>query len=189
VHASAIDSGGHRTQAVYGYVLARQGVPRRVRAVKGASRALGFLLSAGRTVRPASGAGTITLHEVDTAQAKSLIFSRLKIGEPGPEYVHLPVAAWCDDEFAAQLGAERLETRRNKWGVPVKTWIQTRERNEALDTLVYATAALHLIPGLPAGLAQWADQLSGRARTPPAPPTPRGPRREPWLGQRDGWLR
>lgn len=189
VHATAIDSGGHRTQAVYGYVMHRQGIPRRVRAVKGASRTLGFLLSAGRTVRPASGAGTVTLHEVDAAQGKSVVYSRLRITEPGPEFVHLPVAPWCDEEFAAQLGAERLETRRNKWGVPVKLWVQTRERNEALDCLVYATAALHLIPGMPAALAAWArrlapvstDQPAGGAPTGPTPPPagPSGPRTSP----------
>lgn len=166
-HAAAIDTGGHRTQAAYGYVIPRQPAPRRIRAVKGASRPLGFLVSHGKTVRPASGAGTVTLHEIDTAQAKGLLYSRFRIETPGPEYIHLPVAPWADEEFAAQLGAERLEVRRNKWGVPVKTWVQIRERNEALDCFVYATAALHLIPGMPGALKLWAARLAG-----PAPPAP-----------------
>ena len=152
--------------------------------MKGASRSLGFLISHGRVVRPASGAGNVHLHEVDSAQGKSLIFSRLKLTEPGPEYVHFPAAPWCDEEFAAQLGAERLETRRNKWGVPTKQWVQIRDRNEGLDLLVYATAALHLIPGMPGALAQWAQRLgavpdAGRAdggsgpRSPTPAPAPR----------------
>ena len=77
---------------------------------------------------------------------KSIVMTRLSNTERGAGFVHLPrdTARGCDDEFCAQLTAERLSTEL-KDGRVVCRWRKVRERNEALDTCVYATAALEII--------------------------------------------
>jgi phage terminase large subunit GpA-like protein len=56
-----------------------------------------------------------------------------------PGTVHLP--DWIDTEWLKQLVAEQLVTVRNKRGYAHPEWQKMRERNEALDTRVYARAA------------------------------------------------
>lgn len=74
-------------------------------------------------------------------EAKAILFRRLQIATPGPGYCHFPDDR--DDEYFLQLTAEKLVTRYTK-GRPVREWIKTRERNEALDCRVYAYAGLLL---------------------------------------------
>lgn len=76
-------------------------------------------------------------------QGKALLYARLKMDKPGPGYIHFPREAAFDDEYFAQLGAEKLVTKV-KGTRPFQEWVQTRARNEALDCLVYATAAMRL---------------------------------------------
>jgi phage terminase large subunit GpA-like protein len=75
---------------------------------------------------------------------KSTIYSRLAVKDPGPGYIHFPLADWCDDEYFAQLTAEKIQTKHRR-GVPYREWVQTRKRNEALDCMVYGNAALILL--------------------------------------------
>ena len=56
-----------------------------------------------------------------------------------PGMIHLP--DWADSEWLKQLVAEQLVTVRNKRGYARQEWQKLRERNEALDTRVYARAA------------------------------------------------
>ncbi|MEI9971118.1 MAG: terminase gpA endonuclease subunit [Ignavibacteriota bacterium] len=56
-------------------------------------------------------------------------------------YLHMPTDATFGDEHCKQLCSEQLVTRRNKKGRTVTEYEQTRNRNEALDTEVYADAA------------------------------------------------
>lgn len=79
---------------------------------------------------------------VGTATAKELIYSRLRVVDPGPGYCHFPVDR--DEEYFAQLTAERVVT---KWvrGRPTRVWEQTRKRNEALDCRVYALVAYTIV--------------------------------------------
>jgi phage terminase large subunit GpA-like protein len=90
--------------------------------------------------------------------------------------MHFPAAV--DEEYFAQLCAERRETRYNKSNIATHAvWVQTRARNEALDTAVMALAACRL---LNPNIRQMAQVL---ASTPPdpsagpsgAPPTPAPP--------------
>ena len=62
--------------------------------------------------------------------------------EPGPGAIHFPRR--LDAEYFRQLTAERVVTRFER-GRPIRSWQPKRdgERNEALDTFVYAHAALH----------------------------------------------
>jgi phage terminase large subunit GpA-like protein len=85
----------------------------------------------------------ITVHLVGVDQAKALLFSRLKIVKPGPNYIHFPNHPAFDDEYFAQLTAEKLVTKM-RGTRPYAEWVQTRPRNEALDCAVYALAALRL---------------------------------------------
>lgn len=85
----------------------------------------------------------ITVHMVGDDQAKALIYSRLKLTAVGPGYIHFPASPSFDDEYFAQLTAEKLIMKvRN--GRHVFEWIQTRPRNEALDCWKYSLAALRL---------------------------------------------
>lgn len=76
-------------------------------------------------------------------QGKALLYARLKIIEPGPQYIHFSRTPAFDDEYFAQLAAEKLVTKV-RGGRPFQEWVQTRARNEALDCKVYSLAALRL---------------------------------------------
>lgn len=141
IQCALVDSAGHRTQAVYNAVVPRQ--VRRVYATIGRSGGeRGMLVSPPKAIR-AQGGGTVQRRVVDVDQAKALLFSRLRVTDPGPEYLHFPMSV--GEAFFDELTAERLVTKRNKYGVPTKTWEQIRERNESLDCLVLALAALRVV--------------------------------------------
>ena len=57
--------------------------------------------------------------------------------------IHLP--DWADSEWLKQLVGEQLVTIRNKRGYARQEWQKMRERNEALDTRVYARAAVWIL--------------------------------------------
>lgn len=84
-------------------------------------------------------------------QGKAILYSRLKMATPGPGYIHFPEDPAFDDEYFAQLGAEKLVTEIRA-GKPHQVWKKKRARNEALDcallTLVAArlSGRLHLKP-------------------------------------------
>jgi phage terminase large subunit GpA-like protein len=104
-------------------------------------------------------------------QGKALLYARLKLPVPGPAYLHFPRDPAFDDEYFAQLAAEKLVTKI-KGTRPFQEWVQTRPRNEALDCLVYALAALRLSGKTPA-----APVASSHQPTPtPAPRRPMLPR-------------
>lgn len=132
-----VDSGGHHTQNVYTYCKKRQ--LRRIFAIKGSSIPAKPIIS-----RPSmSNSLRVKLFSVGTDTAKEIIYSRLKITEPGNGYCHFP--ATRDEEYFKQLTAEKLVTRYVK-GFPVRRWEKPAgRRNEALDCRVYALAALHIL--------------------------------------------
>ncbi|VVS95345.1 phage terminase large subunit family protein [Desulfoluna spongiiphila] len=137
----SIDTGGHKDEAVKRYCRKRaaQGVV----AIKGANTknkpivnppSLQDVDYKGKKIERG-----VQLWPVGTDTAKGIIYSRLnnKI-DPGkeaqPGYYHFPVGT--SDEYFEQLTAEKLITKFNK-GFPIKEWIKTRERNEAIDCEVY----------------------------------------------------
>lgn len=103
-------------------------------------------------------------------EAKALIAARLKLLSPGPGYIHFPAEPAFDDEYFAQLTAEKLVTRL-RGTRPVHEWVQTRPRNETLDCLKYALAALRLLPAGYRRVSQRdaAGPAPARAAAPPAP--------------------
>jgi phage terminase large subunit GpA-like protein len=139
----AVDSGGHATAEVYQYARERSGAG--VIAIKGQSQrgkapigkaskvdinAQGRTLKRGAQVFPVGG---------DTI--KTTLFGRLKHNERGAGYLHFH--AQTGAEYFEQLTAEKQALRYVK-GFPVREWVKKPSaRNEALDCLVYAYAAVH----------------------------------------------
>jgi phage terminase large subunit GpA-like protein len=177
--AAAIDS-GYNTSKVYEFVAKRSWCYA-VKGMDGGSRPLVEPEEARRRrLRQRRKKGVI-VHIVGTDQAKALIYSRLKILDPGPGYVHFPNQPGFDDEYFAQLTAEKL-VHKVRGTRPITVWVQTRPRNEALDCKVYALAALRL-----AGI-NLAERARKRTAEPKAKPVPTS--RESFLQRRPsgGWV-
>ena len=77
---------------------------------------------------------------------KSTVMNSLRIEDEGAGYVHYPRQAerGFNENFFQQLTAEVLEHKFEK-GAITRKWTQIRERNEALDCMVYARAALEIV--------------------------------------------
>lgn len=159
-----VDSGGHHTKEVYQFC--RRNAALRVFAVKGSSQAGAPLL--GRASHPDK-AKTI-LYPIGTFAAKEAIMARMaKVTQPGPGYVHIP--DWMESEHLEQLTAEKLITRM-VGGYPKRVWVKDPSaRNEQLDLLVYAMAALHLLgPNVYQRLGAIAQRLAAEAEQKRAKP-------------------
>jgi phage terminase large subunit GpA-like protein len=135
VAATAIDSGGHYTDAVYNFV--RDKSRRRVWAIKGQG-------GEGKPVWPKlaskNNKGKIALFNIGVDSGKDIVYGRLRIAAVGPGYCHFP--ADRDGAYYEQLTSETVVTRYVK-GSPVRSWVpKPNTRQEALDCRVYAFAAL-----------------------------------------------
>lgn len=189
IECATIDSGGHHTEQVYRFCKAR--LARRIFAVRGGNER-------GKEI-----VGKPTMHNryrtklftlcVDSA--KDMIYSRLRIGTPGPGYMHLP--EWTDAEYVAQLTAEKAIRKYVRGRGSVRQWIKTRERNEALDLEVYCLAALYILgPVVIRTLPERATRLATLANAPqdasratdfPNPPTRANVRRGPGRSWVNRW--
>jgi len=137
---TCIDSGGHNTQAVYGYAKRHKG--ERVFAIKGRGGAGLPIIGAPNRKRTGKVRRPVDVHIVGVDSAKMTIINRLKLDTPGPGFCHFPVGR--EPEYFRQLCAEKLITRFVK-GFPVREFHKTGgQRNEALDCRVYAFAAMVL---------------------------------------------
>jgi len=184
-----VDAGGHHAKEVYQFCRAR--VNRRVFAIHGSTMEGAPLL--GRPTRNNS-AKTI-LYPVGSFTGKESAMARFgKVREPGPGYIHLP--DWLDSEQLNQFTNEKLVTRI-VGGRPKRVWIVTG-RNEQLDLLVYAMAALQAlgvatVRNLGAiakqvqekGVSLRAKQQSGQSGEDEKPPDDEPPARN-WV---TGWRR
>jgi phage terminase large subunit GpA-like protein len=146
VGCACVDTGGHFTQKVYEYCKARE--HNRIFAIKGASQLGKPLISRFSKANKLR----VKLFTIGTDTAKQMIYSRLKIHQPGAGYCHFP--ADYPEEYFQQLTSERIQTKFIN-GHPVRIWVMPKgKRNEALDCRVYGLAALHILnPNLDA-LAQ-----------------------------------
>lgn len=116
------------------------------------------------------------IEPVGVDQGKVIVYSRLRMAAPGPGYLHFPRHASIDEEYFAQLAAEKLVTKM-RGHRPFQEWVQTRPRNEALDCLLLALVALRL---------SGASTRPRRAPDPAPPAAPPATRDEHGLG-REGW--
>lgn len=140
----AIDSGGHVTQEVYQF--AREWRQYGVVAIKGSSQRAQAAVGRGKAVDINWRGQTIKrgcqLYLLGTDTIKTTIYGRMRQPPPGPGTFHFGLAA--DDEYFRQVTAEKQAVRSVK-GFQVREWVKkSGDRNEALDCLVYAYAALQL---------------------------------------------
>ena len=134
IAATCIDSGGHHTDQVYAYT--RGNNARRIFAIKGASQAGKPIASRPTFV----GRRRTALYSIGTDTAKEFIHARLK--DDKTNLIHFPNTV--DEEYFKQLTAEKRVAKFVK-GKKTLIWKQTRQRNEGLDTFVYALAAIHIL--------------------------------------------
>lgn len=148
----AIDT-GYETSAVYAWARA-QGIAQvaPVKGLEGFNRATPV---SGPTFVDATLNGRklkrgARLWSVATATFKAETYRYLRLerpetqGDPHPAgFVHLP--DWVDSEWLKQLVAEQLVTIRDRRGYARQEWQKMRERNEALDTRIYARAAAWIL--------------------------------------------
>ena len=150
--STAIDSGGHHTQAVYAYARAHQ--HQHVLAVKGQSQA-GKPIMGKPTPQDVNWRGEkikrgVKLWPVGADTAKAEIYGRLRVDKPGAGFVlfskHLPA------EVFEQITSERLVTRYVKGRARLEWVLPGGKRNEDLDCAVYALAA-----AMWGGIDRWRD--------------------------------
>ncbi|MEZ5784753.1 MAG: terminase gpA endonuclease subunit [Rhizobiaceae bacterium] len=106
--------------------------------------------------------GKIPLFIVGVDAVKDAVYARLRLTESGPGAIHFPRR--LDADYFRQLTVERVVSRFER-GRPIRSWQPKRdgERNEALDTVVYAHAALH---GLISMGLRLNDEVEGMASAP-----------------------
>lgn len=132
---------GFRTQTVYDWCRPR--THEHVLPMKGSAQA-GKTILGRPTPQDIDHNGVkipngIMLWPIGTDTAKTEIYARLKIEQPGPGYMHFPLG--LADEYYAGLTAERLVTKYVR-GYLKHVWEKNAvERNEPLDLEVYAYAA------------------------------------------------
>jgi len=146
---TGVDSRGHCTDEVYDYCARRESQHVWVMVGRhGPGRQL--IMKATKSARAKT-----YLFNIGTDQAKGVIYSRLKSTEKmGPGVIHfpklLPIGADGEgreltDAYFQGLTAERRVTERHG-GLPVFRWVlPAGKRNEPLDTMVYAMAALQIL--------------------------------------------
>jgi len=132
VLGSSIDTGGHRTKAVYEYVKHR--LPNKIFGIKGAST-----LNAPVVNKQLK---NLTMNDsnlfiIGTTTIKDDFYARLGITERGYNYVHFPTLDIIDDKFFKMLTAEKRDEKGK--------YIKVRTRNEAIDCMVYAIATLTIL--------------------------------------------
>ena len=142
----AIDSGGHFTAEVYQYARerARQGVV----AIKGQSQRGKPPIGKGSKVDVNHQGRTLkrgaVVYMVGGDTVKTTLFGRLKHNEQGAGFLHFHMGT--TGEYFEQLTAEKQVLRYNRGGFPTREWVKKPSaRNEALDCLVYAYAAMNLM--------------------------------------------
>lgn len=182
-----VDSGGHNSDDVYRFVKARQ--RRRIYALKGSSEAAQPILGKSSL----NNRYRVKLFTIGTDTAKDRIFARMKIPVAGPGYMHLP--HFVDEEYLAQLTAEKRVPRKKKNGQLVREYIKTRARNEALDLEVYNLASLYTIGSWRLNkLAETAVEMAlppedkPKAQAEPRPEAPSNPLRSS-SGTGSGWVK
>ena len=112
----------------------------------------------------------IPVEPLGVDQGKGIIYSRLKQTEAGAGYIHFPQTSSFDDEYFAQLTAEKL-VPRVKGMRTFYEWVNMRLRNETLDCLNYALAGLKMLNIDWAKLKPTSTTALPQATTKPIKPT------------------
>ncbi len=141
IAAAFIDSGGHRTDAVYDFVRGKQF--RHIYASKGSSvvgQPVFARFSQHKKAR-------VKLAIVGTDTAKEAIYARLAKGSDVRAKMHFPLT-YALEYFSGLTSEEKVVTWKS--GTPLVQWKKRQgvrqSRNEPLDCRVYALAALRSLP-------------------------------------------
>lgn len=180
VAACAIDA-GYESQAVYEFCRTRY--HRRIFAVKGKGGPLPVWQRKPTSKNIRGEKPWI----VGTDTAKETIYGRLKNPTSGtPGYSHFP--ADRQEGYFEQLLGEVLATTYAR-GQPKREWRpKPGVRQEALDTRVYAYAALRALVSMGLSLDNEADRILAMTRAPD--PSPQDPQTPKWFGERTKkWLK
>ncbi|ODS87286.1 MAG: hypothetical protein ABS44_11765 [Chryseobacterium sp. SCN 40-13] len=84
----------------------------------------------------------VKVWHVGVSMLKSELYGWLRVGEDDPGYCHFPQ---YDENYFKGLTAEELILTKNKNGQLVERWVKKFNRNEPLDTRIYARAAAHMV--------------------------------------------
>jgi phage terminase large subunit GpA-like protein len=179
IRATAIDTGGHHTKMAYEFCRTR--LAQRIWAIKGRG---GPAVQVWPRRPTRTNKGKIPLFIIGVDAVKDAVYARLKLVEPGPGAIHFP--SRLDADYFRQLTAERVVTRFHK-GRPIRSWQLKRdgERNEALDTFVYASAALQGLISMGLRLNEEAEAVTVAGRKGERPvrnDTAAGVIRSAWMG-------
>lgn len=143
VVAACVDSGGHYTQSVYAFVKGK--AMRRVFATKGVTGETRPIVTSPARRKTGRERRHVELFTIGVDSAKTLIYSRLGLKDPGPGYCHFPIREGYGADFFTQLTAERREKKFVR-GFPKYVWTKIPgRRNESLDCRVLAIAALFIL--------------------------------------------
>lgn len=141
VAAGLVDSGGHKTAAVYKYCARREW--RRIYASIGARGPNRPVISRPRQTKKSS-AENASLITVGTDTVKDWFFNVLTFSQTGPGFCHFPDQEIYNAEHFKQLTSEVKKFKKSR-GFLVSYYEKIYERNEALDCRVYNRAALNLV--------------------------------------------
>lgn len=138
----AID-GNAWTNDVFGWVRERKHGWNKVIIVRGAKSDLAPPIALTKTERRADGKvkkAQKRFYNVGVSGLKSSLYEQLKkIDALARGYCGYPRG--LEEEFYRQLTAERREVVTDRWGYPRAVWKKDYDRNEVLDTEIYAEAA------------------------------------------------
>ena len=142
VYATAVDSGGRNTSAVYNFCKGRKS--QRIFAIKGVSGEDKPIAGTPNRKKTGKSRRQVDLYPVGVDQAKATLYRRFKVETPGrPGYCHFPKAR--TEDYFKQIASETVVTRFVK-GFPRREWtLPSGQRNEALDCRVYAMAAMEIV--------------------------------------------
>lgn len=140
VAAGLVDSGGHKTSAVYRYCAKREW--RKIYASIGARGPNRPVISRPSSTKKSS-AENAKLITVGTDTVKDWFFNVLSYDRPGPGFCHFPEKEIYDGEHFRQLTAEVKKSHMSR-GYIVYSYEKVYERNEPLDCRVYSRGALNL---------------------------------------------
>ena len=176
IEAVGIDTGGHFTHTVYGYVRDRS--PGRRLEVHGQVWVQRFYALKGldRPGMPVKGKSSpvdvnqrgkliqrgVQLWLVGTNSAKDWWYARLRQERPGPGFVRVP--ADITDDWCEQMTVESRVQARTARGIRMVWACPPGKRNEAWDCAVYALFAAHAL-----GLDKYTQPMWDRLRERIAP--------------------
>lgn len=136
----AIDGNAYTTDV---FAWAKQHPWTRVIVVRGARGDTAVPLALTKSERKADGSvrkAQKRFYNVGVSRLKLAFYEHLRKHDPLARG-HCGYPAGLSEEFYRQMTAEVRETVKNRWGYPESRWKLVHDRNEVLDTELYAEAA------------------------------------------------